>query len=104
MEEGKKKKKLLAAEEKRINSISTMDDTQKKLYYSMKSENSSLKKKLDDMAQKYENLKKRKYNITNELKLAKRSALGNLSRENITSAKWHESNPGFVHYWLGFRN
>ena len=51
-----------------------MDDTQKKLYYSMKSENSSLKKKLDDMAQKYENLKKRKYNITNELKLAKRSA------------------------------
>lgn len=55
MEERKNEKKIEAAEEKKIEKISTMDDAQKKLYYKMRSENSSLKKTLNDMAQKYEN-------------------------------------------------
>lgn len=53
MEEGKTKKKLEAAEEKKINNISTMNDAQKKLYYLLRAENSSLKRKLDEMAQKF---------------------------------------------------
>ena len=50
------------------------------------------------------NAKIKKNIIADELKLAKRSALGNLTMENITSPEWHEANPSFVHYWLGFKN
>ena len=101
-----KKQKQLQKEKdimkKNKKSIRTMDGSQLKLYRSVITENSSLKRKYTEIKEKYETLMKSKCKLSDDLDKATLSAMSSFTRTNITSAEWHKANPKFAHYWLGF--
>ena len=99
LEDTNKKKEI-----KRITTIKRMSGDARQLLEKSECELELLKKQLCEEIEKNGALRKRKRESDDEMVEMKKIISHSIVRANIVCPIWHENNPKFVHYWLGFKN
>lgn len=91
-----------AVREKRLLIIEHMSADGQKLIKKSVNEVNTLKRQLEEMTEKIRIVSQKKTEILQELDEMKQMMSKSIVRSNIVCPVWHEKNPRFVPYWLGF--
>lgn len=104
MEKKKVEEKMRSEREKKLSTIGLMSAEGQKLMKKSAAEVNSLKRQLEEVTESHRVLNEKKNDAVAELQTMKKLISKGIIRSNIVCPTWHEKNPNFVPYWLGFRS
>lgn len=102
--EKKKQDKKARIDEEYISTVADMSEGARKILRKTENQVTSLKRQLEEESEKNNLLRDKNIKVTNEIKGINNMVSRSIVRANIVCPIWHENNPEFVHYWLGFKD